>query len=252
MSTLKGKVAVVTGGARGLGAAFAHGLSRSGATVAVCDVLDTSDIIKQIKSSGSQAYGATVDVSHRARVDRFVESVIGEFKRIDILINNAAIFASIKMKPFEQIAEDEWEKVLRVNVLGPVNFARAVVPTMRRQQYGKIVNIVSGAAFTGPPMLLHYVASKGAGVSMTRSLARELGDSGIRVNAIAPGFTISEGVATGDSYPQEIRDRMISIRALKREQVPEDLVGAMLFLSGADSDFITGQTFVVDGGNLMR
>jgi NAD(P)-dependent dehydrogenase (short-subunit alcohol dehydrogenase family) len=162
------------------------------------------------------------------------------------------MFGSLALRPFEQIDSREFDAVMRVNVRGIFECSRAVAPLMRKQGYGKIINIASGTVFKGTPMLLHYVASKGAVVAMTRCLARELGGDGVRVNCLAPGLTMSESVHNNPAWTKNIIASNMASRALKREAVPEDMVGTLLFLCSAESDFITGQTIVVDGGSVMH
>ena len=170
---------------------------------------------------------------------------------VDILVTNAALFADLECKPFMEIDEAEWDRDMQVNLRGVFTCVKAVVPEMQRNGYGKIVNISSGTVFKGTPMMLHYVSSKGAVVAFTRALAREVGDAGIRVNALAPGLTMSEEVA-GKQQWAAIKDANAATRAIKRDETPEDLIGTMLFLCSSDSDFVTGQTLVCDGGSVMR
>jgi NAD(P)-dependent dehydrogenase (short-subunit alcohol dehydrogenase family) len=172
------------------------------------------------------------------------------FGRIDILVNCAAMFATVKLGPFEEIPAGEWKRLLEINVLGVALCCRAVTPQMRRQKSGRIINLASGAPLKGVPHFLHYVASKGAVIAMTRGLARELGRDGITVNAIAPGLTVSDATI---GRPEHLRNHADSIRAraIQREQHPEDLVGAVSFLAGDDAAFMTGQTLAVDGGSAM-
>ena len=172
--------------------------------------------------------------------------------RIDVLVNNAGLYASLAMRPFNEIPVDEWRQVMDVNVLSMFLTCRAVVPRMREQGGGKIVNISSGTPFRGVPFLLHYVTSKGAIVALTRALARELGKDGIHVNCVAPGFTMSEGVRQHPEVVEALRDVSVSARTIQRDQVPEDVVGAVVFLCTAAADFITGQTMVIDGGQYFH
>ena len=179
-------------------------------------------------------------------------TAIESFGGIDILVNNAGLFADLGKKPFREISGEEWDRVMAVNVRGSFECAKAVVPAMIERGRGKIVNIASGTVFKGFPNMLHYVASKGAVVAMTRSLARELGVHNIGVNAIAPGLTMSEAVAVNPEWTGAAGAGTVASRALQREQVPADIVGTMVYLCSADSDFVTGQTISVDGGSVMR
>jgi NAD(P)-dependent dehydrogenase (short-subunit alcohol dehydrogenase family) len=238
---LEGKVAVVTGGAQGIGRAIADGLAREGARVVVADLQET-DAYETVRA----------DVSSEDDVARMVEEVRGRAGRIDILVNNAGLYASLPMRPFEEIPVDEWRQVMDVNVLSMFLTCRAVVPVMREQGGGKIVNISSGTPFRGVPFLLHYVTSKGAIVAFTRALAKELGKDDIRVNCVAPGFTMSEGVKAHPEVVEKLRDVSVAARTIQRDQVPEDVVGAVVFLCGPDADFVTGQTMVIDGGQYFH
>ncbi len=249
---LGGRVAIVTGAARGIGATYAAALAAAGAIVAVCDILAPDATVAAIRDAGGVACGAMCDISDAAAVAAFVGDVEAAYGRIDVLVNNAAIFANLTLKPFTEIDEAEWDRVMVVNVRGSFACTRAVVPVMRRHGYGKIVNIASGTVFKGAPLMLHYVASKGAVVAMTRALARELGDDGIRVNCLAPGLTMSEGVIANSAWAGPIVANNIASRCLKREATPQDLTGALVFLASPESDFMTGQTVVVDGGSVTR
>jgi NAD(P)-dependent dehydrogenase (short-subunit alcohol dehydrogenase family) len=181
-----------------------------------------------------------------------VQAAMDAFGRVDILVNNAALFGNLALRPFEQIDSDEFDRVMRVNVRGIFECTKAVAPHMRQQKYGKVVNIASGTVFKGTPLLLHYVASKGAVVAMTRVLAREMGEDGIRVNCLAPGLTVSESVKANPAWSQQYFTSNIASRCIKRDAEPNDMVGTMVFLCSPDSDFITGQTIVVDGGSAMH
>jgi NAD(P)-dependent dehydrogenase (short-subunit alcohol dehydrogenase family) len=252
MTRLAGKVAIVTGAAQGIGKAFAMGLAKEGAKIVVADWGDGSATAEEIVRANGAAVYVKTDVSDPASVRAMVARTIEEFGRADILVNNAAIFSKIPARHFSEIPSDEFDQVMAVNVRGPFECAKALTEQFRKQGYGKIVNISSGTVFKGSPHLLHYVASKGAVVAMTRVLARELGEFGVTVNAIAPGLTMSDGVLAQPDFTPEYIQANLSARALKRKQQPQDLVGACVFLASPDSDFITGQTIVVDGGNVMH
>ncbi len=249
MGRVTGKVAIVTGAAQGIGATYAHALAREGAKVVVGDVLDTGACVASIKAAGGDALGVRCDVADTKSVQEMIAKTVSTYGRIDVLANNAALFASLKLKPFTEISDDEWDAVMKVNIGGLFRCSRAVVPVMRKQKSGKIINISSGTVFMGAQAMLHYVTSKAAVIGFTRSLAREVGDDNICVNALAPGFTSSEGVLGNEGYPSQVREIIAGMRCFKREQRPEDLTGALLFLASSDSDFITAQTMLVDGGH---
>ena len=244
---LAGKVAIVTGGARHIGAAYARRLAAEGAAVVVADVLDGSDVVKDIESAGGKALAMKVDVSREKDTAHMAAESIKAFGRIDILVNNAAVFIDIERHPFYEISSEEWDRVSAVNIKGPFLCAKAVFPQMRQQRSGKIINISSSTVFSGTPLFLHYVASKAALVGMTRSLAREVGEFGICVNAIAPGLVQHEG----QNAPQQFTEFQLKARSIKRLQTPEDLLGVLVYLASPDSDFVTGQTIMIDGGSVF-
>ncbi len=249
---LNGRVAIVTGAAQGIGARYAQVLAAEGAAIVCADVIDATPIASDIAATGGKAIAVRTDVTSRESVQAMVNKALEAFGKIDILVNNAGLFANLALKPFDEISSEEWDKVMAVNVRGPFECAKAVVPTMRRQQYGKIINIASGTVFKGVPMLLHYVSSKGAVVALTRSLARELGDAGIRVNTLAPGLTASENTLANPAWQGAVSANNIASRAIKRELLPEDLCGTLVYLASEESDFVTGQVIVVDGGSVMH
>lgn len=252
MGRLDGRVAIVTGAAQGIGAAYAKRFAEEGAKVAICDLLDCTNVVNTITQSGGEAFGMEVDVSDEAQVAALVARTVETFGRVDVMVPNAAIFAVLNRRSFLDIGVEEWDRVMAVNVRGVFVCIKAVVPQMKEQGYGKIVNISSATVQLGVPWMLHYVSSKGAVDAMTRASARELGDFGIRVNSIAPGFTMSEQIESQREALQFNLDMNLSGRAFKREEMPEDLLGTMVFLASAESDFMTGQTVVVDGGLVMH
>ncbi len=249
---LEGRVAIVTGGARGIGAAYAKALAAEGACVCAADVLDAKPVADAIKKAGGQAIAVHCDVSDPKSVQAMVAGTVKAFGKLDILVNNAALFAALHQKHFMEISSEEWDKLMAVNVRGVFECVKAAVPEMRKNKYGKIVNIASGTVFKGTPMLLHYVTSKAAVVGMTRCMARELGNDGICVNTLAPGLTVSEGVKSNAEWSPAMIKMNAATRAIQREQVPEDLTGTMLYLCSPDSDFMTGQCIVVDGGSVVH
>lgn len=248
---LAGRVAIVTGAAQGLGAAFAGALADAGAAVVLGDIDDTAPACAAILARGGRCSGVRVDVTRADSVAALVTHALQVFGGVQVLVNNAALSGSLRLTPLEAISSAEWDRVLAVNARGPFECVKAVLPTMRAQRYGKIVNIASGTAIKGSPGLLHYVASKGAVIATTRAMARELGGDGIRVNCIAPGLTMSEANQKHPDWTGALLERNIASRALQRNAMPEDLLGALLFLAAAESDFVTGQTLAVDGGSVM-
>ena len=251
MERLKGKVATVTGGASGIGKAIALRLAQDGAAVVIADIQKFSEAAAEIaRATGSKTLGVQVDVSNEVEVSNMASRTVKAFGRLDILVNNAAIFSSLELKPFGDIPLEEFRRVMDVNVMGVWLCCRACVPHMRKGGYGRIVNLASGAPIKGVPLFLHYISSKGAVIAMTRGLARELGKDGITVNSLAPGFTLSENVAVKADHVQA-GERTRVTRAIPRDETPEDLVGTVSFLASEDAAFMTGQTLVVDGGSAM-
>jgi NAD(P)-dependent dehydrogenase (short-subunit alcohol dehydrogenase family) len=248
---LKDKVAIVTGGASGIGKALATRLARDGAAVVVADLRNAEEAAAGIaRETGARTLGLTVDVAAEGDVARMAGETVKAFGRIDILVNNAALFSTLEPRPFEKIDAAEWRRVMEVNTLGVFLCCRACVPHLRAAGGGRIINLASGAPLKGVPLLLHYVSSKGAVIAFTRALAREVGKDGITVNALAPGFTLSEGIVKSAVHVKHGEPSRAS-RAIMRDERPDDLVGAVSFLASADAAFITGQTLVVDGGSAM-
>ena len=254
MMELQDRVAIVTGAAQGIGKAYALGLAQAGAKVVVADVLDTADTVSAITEAGGMAISAGTDVADEASVQAMVEAALAAYGRIDILINNAAIFVSVyPMKDFDQISLEEWDEVMAVNLRGIFLCCKAVVPHMRQRQYGRIINISSSVFWRGIPGFLHYATSKAGVIGLTRSLSHELGKDGITVNGVAPGYTQSEGVVrVQDEGIGQDPFEIAAIQAIPRPQTPEDLVSSIIFLASEGSAFITGQTIVVDGGLAMN
>ena len=252
MGQLDGKTVIVTGAAQGIGAAYARGLAKEGANVVVNDVLDPSSLVDEITEKSGIATGIVADVTNETQIADMVLQTVNKYGRIDGLINNAALFGKLARRRFEEIDIDEFDSVMRVNIRGVWQVSRAVVAVMRKQEYGKIVNITSGTVFKGTPMQLHYVTSKGAIIALSRAMAREVGDDNICINAIAPGLTQSEAVLNEGQFSEEHFSANIGGRCIKRPEEPEDLIGTAVFLLSEDSDFITGQVLCVDGGSVTH
>ena len=251
---LDGRVAIITGGGHGIGKAYAVRLAAEGAKVVIAE-LDgkaASAVAAELTAQGHHAIAVQTDVANEASVTNMAQQAVAKFGRIDVLVNNAAIFATVPMSrlPFDQISVDEWDRMMSVNVKGTWLASRAVVPQMRLQAYGKIINVSSGTALKGSPSRIHYVTSKAGILGFTKTLANEVGKDGICVNCVAPGSTLSEENPDDDIL--KMRAQAANARALKRVQTPDDLTGAVVFFASADSDFITGQTLVVDGGSCMH
>lgn len=245
--SLEGKTAIVTGAARGLGQAYAKAMAAAGMNVVVADRDDVAETLGML--GAAPAAGARVDVADFASVAAMAKLAADRFGRIDVLVNNAALYGGLRGGRAEAIDEAEWDSCMAVNVKGVWNCCRAAIPHMRAQNGGSIVNVASLAAIMGMPYALHYSTSKGAVIALTRALARELGRDGIRVNAVAPTAIPTEG--TKEFFGDKL-DRQMKIvaggQSLAGMLQPDDVVGAVLFLAGESSRFITGQTLMVDGG----
>lgn len=247
---LDGKVGVITGAAQGIGRAYALEVAKHGAKVAVADIADASVTAKLIEDAGGQALSVTVDVSDEASVERMAEQVLDKFEVVDFLVNNAAIYGSLTLKYWADLSVEEWDGLMAVNVRGPWLVSKAFAPSMSARHKGKIINISSATAHLGMAGSLHYITSKAGIIGMTRAMARELGDFGINVNVITPGFTMSDASLRimDESGMPSLVDMVVANQCFKRTEQPEDLVGTVVFLASDLSDFITGQVINVDGG----
>lgn len=249
---LEGKCAIVTGAAYGIGFAAAERLAREGASVILTDIKGHEEAAAKLSGAGLNVIGRAMNVADESSVVEVTAEAIRRYGRIDILINNAAISAGLQPTPFEELDLEEWRRVLDVNILGAVRTCRAVAPHMRAAKSGKIINVASGMAFKGYPGMLHYVASKGAIITMTRSLANELGRDNIQVNCVSPGFTLTESIQASPDLLATYSAAVIPTRFLKRDAYAPDVANVMYFLASEDSDFVTGQTVAADGGSVMH
>jgi NAD(P)-dependent dehydrogenase (short-subunit alcohol dehydrogenase family) len=245
---LQGKTALITGGATGLGYAFAQRLLADGANIAIADLRGAPEGAMALSTGNGSAIGVTADVSNEASVVAAVAEVERTFGGVDILVNNAALFSTLENKPFDQISPDEWMKVMTVNTLGPFLCAKHVSPHMKKRQWGRIINVASTSALKGVANMAHYVTSKGAVITLTRVLARELGSWNITSNAIAPGLTLSDQILKNAAHVEQFSELTRKSRSIPRDAHPQDLVGAVSFLASDDASFMTGQTLCVEGG----
>ncbi len=245
---LPGQTIIVTGAATGIGQSFALGAAAQGAHVLVADMNAADETMDLIAKAGGRATYAQVDVSDDASVKAMAEAALKATGRIDGLVNNAAYFREVKLTPFEELDPAVWDRIFQVNVKGVWLCCKAVMPAMRERGKGSIVNIASVVAVAGQPGYLHYVATKGAVLSMTKGLAKEGGTDGVRCNVIAPGFVITDATR---NRPIEWQQSFLKARAIGREQRPDDLVGTALYLLSDLAGFVSGQTIVVDGGHIM-
>ena len=251
MARLDKRVALLTGGAKGIGRHYAKKLAAEGARLMIADIADGQDLAGEIarEHGANSVASAIADVSDEGAVKKLVTDTVDRFGKIDILVNNAALFAPLREQKVLDIDVELWDRVMAINIRGVFLMTKHVAPHMIAQKYGKIINITSGTVARGIPNFSHYVTSKGAVTAFTRSISRELGEYNICVNSLAPGFTLSESVISENpNHLAHSQAPSLVRRAIKRDEYPEDLLGALAFLASAESDFITGQTIAVDGG----
>jgi NAD(P)-dependent dehydrogenase (short-subunit alcohol dehydrogenase family) len=246
--SLKDRIIIITGAGQGIGRAFAKAFAMAGAVAVIAERNEktAASVAGEILKANGQALAVTTDVGDPASITEMIELVEDKYGRIDVLINNAGIFSTLEMRPFDQIPIEEWEQVLRINLTGPFLCARAVLPSMRRAKWGRIINIGSGAVRLGRPNYLHYIAAKAALAGISLSMARELGADGITVNTILPGATFTE-IERKTVTPAQ-KDHIIALQCVPRAETPEDLVGTALFLASDAAAFVTGQSINLDGG----
>ena len=252
MPRLAGKIAIVTGGAKGIGRHYSQALAAEGARVMIADIEDGKKLAEEIAGRhGANSVASMVfDVSDEKAVKNLVAQTVERFGQIDVLVNNAALYAKLKPRNFTEWDSETWDRVMAVNTRGPFLMVKHVAPHMMERRSGKIINIASGAAYKGVPRMLPYVTSKGAMLAFTRALSRELGEYGIAVNSLSPGYILSDTGLENATHVEEERMPVRNSRAFKRDAFPEDLLGTLVFLASSDSDFVTGQSIVVDGGSV--
>jgi NAD(P)-dependent dehydrogenase (short-subunit alcohol dehydrogenase family) len=252
---LKGKVAIITGSARGMGRVFALRFAKEGAKLTICDILDCKPIAAEIKAAGGEVLALKTDVTSEKETAEMARKTVERFGRVDILVNNAAVIGTIEtkdfVKPVEEIVSADWDRILAVNIKGVFLCTKAVIPYMKKQGGGKIVNMASTVAFSGLPHFLHYSTSKGSVVTMTRGLARALGDYNINVNAVAPGLVMTEAMQ-GAYDPDFYKDLVATKQLIHKNVEPEDVANAVLFMASDEADKITGQTLAVNAGEYLH
>ena len=254
MTRLEDKVAIITGAGHGIGKAYAHRFAEEGAHVVIADIDERAGqvVAAEILDDGGSAWARTTDVSSLESVEGLVAETLENFGSVDVLLNNAGIYnvQHVWKGPIEELDLQEWDRVLNVNLKGVFLCCKAVIPRMKEQRSGKIINVASGTFFHGTGDMPHYTASKGGVVALTRVMAKQLGPWGINVNCLTPGSTMSEEMITDDVLRR--REASARGRAFQRVEVPEDITGTALFLASADSDFMTGQLLVVEGGGILH
>lgn len=252
MGRLDGRTAIVTGGAKGIGRHYATALAAEGAQVMVADIVDGAAVAAEIagKHGANSVAAQTCDVGDESAVQMLVAATLARFGKIDVLVNNAALFATLMPTKITEVDVATWDKVMAINLRGPFLMAKHVAPHMIAQKSGKIINVGSGMAYKGMAEMVPYATSKGGIATFTRALARELGPHGINVNTLAPGFILSDSIVDSGSHSEALQNAVVQSRAFKRQAYPEDLLGALVFLASSDSNFVTGQTLAVDGGSV--
>ena len=252
MARLQGKTAIVTGGAKGIGRHYSQALAAEGARVMIADIADGKQLAEEIagRHGANSVASIKFDVSDEKAVKNLVAQTLERFGQIDVLVKNAAVYSTLKPTKVTDYDVDLWDRVMAVNVRGSFLMVKHVAPHMKERRSGKIINIASGAPYKGVPRMLPYVTSKGAILAFTRALSRELGQYGIAVNSLSPGYVLSDTGLANTAHVEDERIPVRNSRAFKRDAYPEDLLGALVFLASSDSDFITGQSIVVDGGGV--
>ena len=250
MGVFDGQTIIVTGGARGIGRAYCHGLAEEGASLVIADLNDADDVVAEVEGMGAEAISVATDVSSPGSTEAMAAAALDRFGRIDSLVNNAAFYTTATHAPMDELTPEEWDLCYAVNVKGSWLCARAVVPAMKEQGSGRIVNVASMTVNDGTPGFLHYVSSKAAIWGLTRAMARELGPHGIRVNTLTPDY-IPHDEEYASQQPH-VDDIIKGRRALQRTQVPEDMVGTLLYLLSPWSEFVTGQNIWVNGGSAFH
>ncbi len=253
MNQFDEKVVIITGGAQGIGLAYARAFASAGAKVVIADLVATESVVAELQTVNSSVTGFQLDVTNTAETQACANFASETFGRLDILVNNAAFYGGLTLAPFEEIHESDWDRSMNVNVKGVWLMSRAVTPVMRRQQSGRIVNIASNVVFMGKPNFLHYVTSKGAVWALTNAMSRELAGTGITVNCVAPGYTTTPATRNMGSAEEvaELEQQILQAQSVKRLLTAEDLVGAVLYLASDEASMVTGQTLIVDGGVIV-
>ncbi len=253
MNQFDEKVVIITGGAQGIGLAYARAFASAGAKVVIADLVDSQSVVSELQSVNPSVAGFQLDVTNTAETQACANFASETFGRLDILVNNAAFYGGLTLAPFEEIHESDWDRSMNVNVKGVWLMSRAVTPVMRRQQSGRIVNIASNVVFMGKPNFLHYVTSKGAVWALTNAMSRELAGTGITVNCVAPGYTTTPATRNMGSAEEvaELEQQILQAQSVKRLLTAEDLVGAVLYLASDEASMVTGQTLIVDGGVIV-